>query len=292
MKRAAAIVIALSVAALSSANYMTAPAFSLYNGWSALAYVAAYLLLEAWWIGMRGGLDWKESLARSFIANFVTAALSFMCAGFLGFPDLSTVWVGSRWNPDPLQTTLRFLCIFAALSAITEFLFWIKDLGWRKALGRTLVAHLIGIPMGLVILLTPSRPYTGLESVVGRLRSIGRHRLIGAMAHGRLQVARSQTAEALLSELAREDGMPPSADAWALAYRAAYERFDRAEQRRYTYELNVEGLESLGPGSKTSAPGKLWILRYREGPQSGWGTVIDLPSDNVRDTDNPKQLGF
>lgn len=234
------------------------PTFALANGAMGLgleqwdlnywfAYVVATVVFEGWYIGKRLGLPSWRGLSVSILANLFTGVL---CAGGgLLAPFLHSSFVGSSANPNPLLNAVALLAIFAIPSGLFEYLFWRTMLtkGSRSCsiedlFKRTMVAHLLVIPLGMVILLVPDRPYRGLEAVANSQR---RWRLSDfrveldsyIQEHSALPTATNF--EELLREIPSTTKMPDADPRWLMFYKAQYERFDTGETRRLPFRLNT-----------------------------------------------------
>ncbi len=133
-----------------------------------LRYWAAYCLsmvaVEAWWMQRKLELSWSRSIFTSLVANAVTGSL---CGIGCFAPVLHQPFVGTGSDPSPFWNSVVILLMFAIPSALAESVVWkvsLRDAPGNKIVLQSLFVHLWTIPIGLVILLLPARPYLGLEA--------------------------------------------------------------------------------------------------------------------------------
>jgi hypothetical protein len=217
-------------------------------------YVAVTTVLEAWLIGRYFELSWLKSLLASAIANAVTG---FCCAGSGALaPFLHENFVGTETDPQPFLNALALLTVFALPSALLESIawhFWIK--GKEKSLvGGTIVAHLIGIPVALTILLVPNEPY---KHVWTESPNAARLSLLGAVEdflaeHKRIPAAKS------IPELV-DEVMPPGPKRERTLAGLIIYRHTRFKSERVGFIYSVE--PSL-PGKKFKATGRNEWRKY------------------------------
>ena len=137
-----------------------------------LAYVLATVVFEALALGWWLKCPMKQAVWISIGANLVTGILGGFISGILGYGFLGVV--GSTVNPDPLGQIVVMLTAFGVGSAVVEASVWRSKLSaneelrpYAPVLARSLAVHLLGVPLALLILLMPERPYPGLEQQVG-----------------------------------------------------------------------------------------------------------------------------
>ena len=204
------------------------------------AYLAVTVLFEAAVLGRWLQVPFGRAIWTSVFANLLTAVIAAPFTGILS--DLFLFAFGSQLNPNPFCETLLLFTIFGVFSAVIEAWPWIyparrSGQPRSRVLGRSLAAHLIGVPLGMVVLLAPARPYHGLEMQVAAQRD---------------NWLRPQVIVALGSYIEEHHALPPgptygdvleqlrprlgrfSADPglWAAAYSPDYHRFDLSEMKR------------------------------------------------------------
>jgi len=125
-----------------------------------VVYVVATVVLEGWIIGRSLYHGWLKSFGLSTLFNFLTA---FCCAAGFFAPFLHA----DRVEVNPLLWTVEVLCFYGLISALIECCLWrlsSRETMTSLVVKRTFLAHGLGIPLALCILLIPSRPYPGLEA--------------------------------------------------------------------------------------------------------------------------------
>ncbi|MGV3723648.1 MAG: hypothetical protein ACO1SX_22350 [Actinomycetota bacterium] len=264
-----------------------------------LGYVAVTVFYEAWAFGRVLEAPWKRALTRSVWANALTAGVGGCVAGVVAYPFLGIF--GSTLNPNPLAQTLLLLVAFGLVSAWIEALVWQElaapvGLDFRGFLARSCVIHLVGAPLAMVILLSPARPYPGLEgqAYAERFFWLGRHEVRRALEQfiaGRQRVPSVETYGELLEVLRPELGRFASdRDLWTAGYFPSYQRFDTGEARRgakVEWNARPAGFARVLSGK---LPGPVWLTRVRaEGRTEG--LVMDA-GGRVRATADPVALGF
>ncbi|MCW3094489.1 MAG: hypothetical protein JWL77_107 [Chthonomonadaceae bacterium] len=294
----------LLMPSVASANGAMSLALATFAWGPWFAYVVVTIVFEAAALNIWLHVPFARAFNCSLGANCLTALLGGLFSGLfcalLGF-------YGGRLNPNPFGQTLLLFTLFGSLSALVEAYFWRAAIdtplrkeavpggsatlrSWQVTLG-CLIVHLVGVPVGLAVLLIPSRPYPGLEGQVYATREyyleqrdlkralqdyISEHQALPpAHSYGELL----QLLKPRLSHFANDP------DLWAAAYVPDYHRFDTTERRRDPIEWN-----SRAAGYKLSDDYKpLWLIRSRyhgfcEGfVLSGWG---------VKRTMDPKELGY
>jgi hypothetical protein len=280
----------------ASANGAMSLALATFNWIPWMAYVVVTVLFEAWALGRWLKVPVPDALRCSVVANFVTAIIGGVMSGPLSYGFLGIF--GSRLNPNPFGQTLFVFTLFGLLSAYVEAHFWFctkQDLDETvrrgHTLGRCIVIHLIGIPLGLCILLSPSRPYRGLEEQA----SYRRHHLIPYRVsqawndyveeHNAPPVAHSyeELLELLrprLEQFANDPGL------WAAAYAPNYHRFDTTEMRREPVRWNPRAMR-LKPSDTSDK--RVWLVRRGEGRNA---TGIVLQWGKLRRIQRPIDLKY
>jgi len=264
-----------------------------------LGYVVATILYEAWAFGRVLELPWKRALGRSVAANALTAGIGGCASGVLAHPFLGIF--GSTLNPNPLAQTLLLLAAFGLVSAWVEALVWLElaaptGLSSRRLMARSCLIHMAGVPLALVILLMPVRPYPGLESQAHAQRFfwLGRHEVRKALEQfiGLHQRVPSVETYGELLEVLRPDlgRFGSDRDLWTAAYAPSYQRFDTGEARRgATVEWNARpaGFAEVLQGELL---GPIWLTRVRTYGRAE-GLVMET-GGRVRATSDPVALGF
>lgn len=292
----AAFLVLFTLPAAAYANGAMALALSLFAWPLWLIYVAAMVLFEALWIGRALGMPLGDALKRSFAANFVTLVLGGIFSGFFGY--LLYGAFGSFLNPNPLSEAILLLSLGALFSAIIEARFWESwhdKVPWRS----TFAAHLLGIPVALVILLLPSHPYPGLEAQANFRRSRAVHSVKRALSHEVQEKERFplvKTFPELLEHVSHRPELKyyqSASDLWAAAYMPDFQRFDTGEQRRNPLEWNA----SLSGKQCKDLTKRVWVVRwhYSLGNNSaveGWVYNPDHGYGELVQSRDPKDLEF
>lgn len=252
----------VALAATASANAAMGRALEIFDFKIWTVYVVITILFEAWFIGRRFEFSWSRSIMFSALFNAITA---FTCAGGLFAPFLHT-YIGTH----PFVHTLTILTMFGIASAVVEGAFW--DAARKKknmkgsSLGRSFLAHLIGVPLSLAILLLPARPYPGLEHSAynwryGEIRQLTRE----AYTDGKALYAEEVVQFATPEEFKR--AFLDVADDPELARRALltpdFGRFSSSDGEPFVIELNHERPEE-----------RQWLVRFRD-PKGGGITIDD-----------------
>jgi len=261
-----------------------------YRTWA--VYVVAMVVLEAWLIGIRGGYDWPRSLLISFLANGITA---FMC------PAIIAVGLhGFNINPNPLLYVTKLLFFFGIGSAYMESIAWslakptevlavpdnrFAQFYQKSIVLRSFAAHMIGIPLALVILLSPSHPYQGLTRIVEAHRSREMRQVIMSLEEEireKGQVPSISSIEDLVDKYA-PTSIKNEADLWAIGYIPDYTRFDTGEQRRKPWEWNpnASGKTTATDETGNRKLGAIWLSRTQT---DGYfrGYILDRDSGQVK----------
>lgn len=261
-------------------------------------YVAAMVLFEALVMGRLLRVPLLGALGRSVWANFLTAILGGVVSGILSYIFLGVF--GSRLNPNPFGQTLLLFTLFALASAPVEARVWLgaptttsKKPHHSRVLALSFAVHLLGVPLGLAVLLSPVRPYPGLEMQVGAQRHVFlQGELRGALNDyiGQHQALPPDLTYAEVLQRLRPDidrfGRDPGL--WAAAYRPIYHRFDLGEMRRAPVEWNARAArEKLFEGP----PRTLWLSRSCSDGHCE-GLVMELPGAMVGRHSDPVKLGY
>jgi hypothetical protein len=258
------------------------------------AYVIAMILVEAWLIGRWLGEGWPKSLLISLGANFVTGVL---CAGGGCLaPFLHTSFVGPANNPNPFLNSIVLLLIYAIPSALLEALFWVAIARPNResaaVVGRSAFAHLVTVPVALVILLIPSRPYRGLEAMTAYQRRISLfdvHRALETFIqiNGRLPSGRTPHE---IAEQISNGGNDVERYEIAL-YRPEYGRFSMGDDWSHPLETN-SALRGFKFPDKEGEEKWVWYVRDPDqiSPAS-YGLAVDLGSGRTQLTRDPAKLG-
>lgn len=262
--------------------------------WWAL-YVLVTLMVEAALIGVLLRVPWRLALSGSLAANAVTGLTGCLCSGIPSYAFEGVF--GTLTNPNPFGRIVLLFSLSALISGFVESVVWRSWLRneplqptTRRMRSVVLGVHLATVPVGLGVLLIPSRPYPGLEGQTDYQRRIAFERPIRDALELYLQdhetLPEADSAEAFLQQLIRSSPLESRKDAWLMAYEADQARFDTHEMRRKPLELNPAAHSYHR--EKTTKP--VWILRRR--PHDGWtrGLVIE-PYGTVKWTSDPALLG-
>ncbi len=240
----------LSLAPIAAANGAMGYALEIFEFRVWAVYVAATVLLEAWIVGRFLGHSWLKSILLSLGINAMTA---FCCAGgsFAAFLHSMTV------DGNPLWWTTELLVVFGLVSACAESIPWRlsnKSSPKWQTFRRTLLAHLAGVPLALVILLIPARPYPSLEAGANTWRRIHlrwdlRHVYDDRFDDGKGEFKQFQNVKELEHRLDELGGYG------VCLYASVYRRFDWRDPRidPLPVELNQHVSDKEG-----------WLLRIHE----------------------------
>lgn len=290
--------------ALASLLLLVLPGAALANGAMSLAlsifvwpiwlvYVGAMVFFEAFWIGRALKMPFQEAIKKSLQANLVTLILGAIFSGIFGYMLYGCF--GTYFNPNPLAQSILLLTLGGLVSACIEAPFWKTWQGtpWRASLA----AHLLGVPIALLILLLPPQPYTGLQ---------------GQAAWRRNKILDAPLLSALREELSEQESFPnvstfpelleklrprlhyqgyvDAPDLWAVAYRPDYHRFDTGERRRNPVEWNA----ALAGKRRKDLPELVWVIRWHEslGQPYVRGWIYQSRSGELSRSTDPTKLGF
>lgn len=295
MKRVLVSIVLLAMAASALANGAMGLALEMFEFKTWFVYVAAMLIIEAWMIGRWIGVSWPASFGLAISANAFTA---FCCPSVLT-PFLHYSMVGTQANPNPFWNAVALLTGFAFVSAFFESFFWVWSAHKRQkewVMWRVLLAHLLGVPLALVILLIPPRPYVGLEAFA---RAKRRAILRAAMKSLKWDMSEHpmpdvKTSEDLVILYSRTSFYKDVPDTWAAAYDPEFSRFATGEDRRIPFELN----RALIGKSAKDVKSRTWLLRLKRADGSVQGYVVTpVGSGNfhyveIEGTSNSQLLGY
>jgi hypothetical protein len=265
------------------------------------AYVVAMVALEAWLIGRWAKVPWKASLGISILANLITGV---MCGGLSCLaPILHGVFVGSRTDPNPFLNAIVLLAAFGVPSG------WIESLVWRtclrkssetKFVARSILIHLVTIPVGLSILLVPDRPYLGLEVTTEwrrRMVFTGAVRKAGEAYIGGKQQIPSETNPRDLGRLL-DAYRDPEEGVDSLSYALhlpGFSRFSFGENWTRPFEINkaIAGRKIIEPKDQVEEHWVWWIRPpYGSKGHQSWGLMVDLNWGQVKTTRDTTELGY
>ena len=291
--RVMVLLILLAIAATASANGAMGLALEMFELRTWFVYVAVTIVLEAFVIGRAANLNWKKSLGVSLLANFITAATCAYPGCFV--PVLHGSFVGSGINPNPFWNSVALLTFYGLVSALVEGFIWAGFVA-KDAKSRTrvasLTAHLVGVPVALMILLIPARPYQGLERTINRQRMYfvtSLHESVGLQIRKTNRTPSNSSASALISAAA-EGAHDDASNAWAAGYKANFERFDTHEMKREPIEINPGVLGR--PVDTNGGQYWVWLIRFHFGKgEVDRGLAIDLGSGWVQNADAVRMDG-
>jgi hypothetical protein len=307
--RAAILVVALLLPALAAANASMGLALEMFDYTPWLIYVAVTVVFEAWMIGGWLRLHWLACIGVSIFANSFTA----LCCPMVATPMLHEAYIGGKLNPSPFLTVVVWLVVLGLFSAVFESAFWYwARLASKKArsehpLRRSILAHMVGVPLALIILLAPAHPYRALSITMGERRPILWEALLGTLRISEngdgVTVPSVKSVPALL-RLAETTSNPKArdvtwpAETWTAAYVMDYGRFDLGETKRHPVEWNVA---AAGKTFKLSDSMKEvvgpWLVRYRFEDGRVGGLCLNLGGSEfdwqrLKYSDDPVALGY
>lgn len=240
-------------------------------------YVVGTLVFEAVYLGRAFSVPLPKALVTSLAANFLSAIL---CTNICGVG-----LHGGGINPNPLLNMVGTFLGFAAVSGFIEsYPWWVlvrktmpgKDM---TVLGKTLLAHYLWVPIGVVIMLVPSRPYPLAEVYSLRTRSY-------VVQPSLRKAIENQRHYDSLEALLRGEN-PDNPDAWACAYVPQWDRFSMGETKKHPMEYNpaIKNLDFYKLGGDQA----VWLVRYRGcGRVEGWV----WKNGSVQLTRKPSILGY
>lgn len=229
-------------------------------------YVGATVFLEAWYIGRGLKQTWPVSLLCSLLFNGLTAlcVVSECYAPFLHEGDL---------NPHPLLHIIILLVVFNVISGWIEAVLWSRAaMGENKnyVVYRSVAGHLLGVPVALVILLFPSRPYKTLEMRTFYARrnylrehlSRGIENYVAERKKLKKPIEKITSIEQLVPYMDLSTDTyrgRPTADGWACLYNPQFSRFSLGENKQhpFLFEFHTEK----------------WGKILTEEDEGGWATV-------------------
>jgi len=136
---------------------------------------------------------------------------------------------------------VALLAGFAIPSALAEGVIWswfAKGKSSGLIIGSSVLAHLIGIPVALAILLIPSHPYVGLEGFTRAKRRWVIHDSASRMTSEIQEKARipDLNGDTLPRIIATNPEWP---DPWTALYEPDFQRFDFGEMKRVPLQWNL-----------------------------------------------------
>jgi len=240
----------LVIPATALANGAMGYALEIFEFRAWVVYVVATVALEAWIIGRFFGHSWSKCFGLSFAFNATTA---FCCAGGLWAPALHAMVV----DGDPLLWTCELLIVFGLVSAVTEAILWRfftrGSPEWR-VFRRVALAHALGVPLALVILLSPGRPYPGYEAVANVWRFIHLRTQLRHVYDERTD--ENGKVRQFRDVLELEQQLDAMGGYGACLYPATYPRFATRDPRRHRFAVDINHRPS------TDEVG--WLIRVHE----------------------------
>jgi hypothetical protein len=284
------VLVLVSVAAIASANGVMGYALEQYDFHAWLVYVIGTIVFEAWAIGRWAGKSWPAAVGISIVANLVTAGC---CANLCGV-GLHSTFVGSRINPNPLANMLVMFTVFGVISGLVESVVW--SIATRrnesKFAVRSLLAHLVWVPLGMAIMLVPSRPYPMLEAYTVYARHFHVQtvaRLISNEIYESSRIPDHHDTARLFQELIPADGSNTE-DAWAVAYRPDFSRFSIGQTKgELFWEWNTAATKLKVDSPKM--PEQIWLLRPKK-RESRYPFGLVWNGSEVKLVRNDTQLGY
>lgn len=283
------------VAAPASANGAMGMALATFEWPLWLTYVAVTVILEAVLFGVWLRVTPMRALGLAIAAN----ALTGLIGGYLsGIPSYAFQGAfGSSTNPNPFGRILLLFALSALISAWLESKVWfagVRNLDRPPSPGGlsavSLAIHLLTLPVGLAILLSPDRPYPGLVGQTWYYRKINFERPVAEALQSYLSahttLPRAADGEAFIRALAKEPPLRDLPDAWLVAYRPDQARFDTREMRRKPLEWNAANRFHR---EKSESP--VWVLRFRTEGDWARGLVV-YPGGEARWTQDREELGY
>lgn len=279
--RRGVVILGVALAASARANGAMGLGLEVFRVDAWWAYVVVTIIFEAWLMGRWLALPLRVSLPLSLLANTLTGFLGLGC-GAPFFHEMSG-------HPRPFLFAVGVLTIFAFPSALVEAFVWLASK--RKAyqsyvLAKCVAVHLIGIPVALVVLLIPSRPYPGLERSTGYWRGFRLNmacRDFPARLEGWGKVPHFKDGEAAVRAIA-----PDEPDAWQYVYQPAFGRFDLDESRRGTAAEWNHSVEGLSPDQLANLE-HVWLFRWRI---DGYAKGVVYDAGRITMSGNEKVLGW
>lgn len=298
--RPGAILAVLGLAASASANGAMGLGLEMFDLRYWFAYAVAMVVLEAWLIGRWANVAWPASLGISILANLITGV---MCGGIGCFaPLLHGAFVGSVTDPNPFLNAVVLLAAFAVPSG------WVESLVWRaclrkskdtKLLARSVIVHLVTIPVGLSILLISDRPYRGLESTTAwhrRLVLSGEVRRAAEWYIGeRQQIPLETDARALGQTLeGYRDPDEGKSNLVSALFQPGFSRFSFGEDWTRPFEINktIAGRKIVEPKDEAEDHWIWWVRPPYDGTGYQWGLIVELNWGQVKATRDRKELGY
>ena len=280
----------LVVATNAYANASMGMAFETfeYRAWA--IYVIATVALEAIVIGRALRTSWGKSLLFSALANALTALFGVAFCSELLAPGLHSMVD----NPNPFLRTTFTLILLGALSAWIEAALWAAFTRTPKedrahVTRASFIAHAWGLPLALLILLTPPHPYTGIDATtnvwrrihhMGNLKQAWTEARVRAYDKGSDNVQPFNSLQELLS--ACKECRTYAGDGFvAETYYANYSRFDVREEGRYPIESKIN------PRFFKHQDSEEWVLYVRYPPPYNY-MVLWVNGEVRRGDEQPK----
>jgi hypothetical protein len=133
-----------------------------------LIYVGTTVILEAVLFGVWLRVPPFRALGLSILANALTGLIGGYFSGIPSYAFHSAF--GTATDPNPFGRIVLLFALSAALSAWLEAKVWIagtrgldKPASPQRVTAISVAIHFLTLPVGLAILLSPERPYPGLE---------------------------------------------------------------------------------------------------------------------------------
>ena len=254
--RPAAVICLLGLAPLALANGAMGLALEVFDFRIWAVYVVATVVLEAWIVGRSMHHSWIKSVGLSTLFNFLTA---FCCAAGFFAPALHP----DRIELNPFLWTIEVLSFYGLVSALIEFRLWKassrETMTWF-IFKKTFLAHALGIPLALTILLIPSRPYPGLEADSNVWRFFG-------LIHHRNEIYNDRiTDDGKVRQFASakefEQKLDEVGGSGVCLYNAVYRRFDFHDPRidPRPFELNPKVSEGDPWAARIHINDQVWEL--------------------------------
>jgi hypothetical protein len=213
-------------------------------------YVVATIALEAGIIGRFLGHSWPKSLGLSLLFNALTA---LCCASGGWAPFLHAMVV----DGNPVLWTFELLVTFGIISALAEAIMWqltaMQAPGWPM-FKKVLYSHAVGVPLALLILLIPSRPYPGYEAVATSWRYLHLRQALGHVYDDRTDKDGNVRQFGSFREL--ENRLDEMGGYGACLYDATYPRFATKDPRVQPLEVELN--------QRPSTDNVDWLIRIEE----------------------------
>jgi hypothetical protein len=304
--------VTILIAAPASANGAMGMALATFEWPLWLTYVGVTLLLEALILGIYWRVPPLRAVAMSVLANAATAFLGGYCLWYAALIPLTAVELlvrtgpglqdsvgkvfGTGANPNPIGQIVLFFTVSALLSAWIEGRIWwaanrqiFEEKSFGAVLRASIAVHMVTLPVGLAILLSPERPYPGLEARTASARQSILWRPIADATMTYVKTDRrlpnAGSAEEFVRALASQPALESNSDAWVAAYEPDFRRFDTGEFRRHSLEWNDKAKVPSDGSADT-----VWLIRRVENSWA-YGLVIDANGE-ARWSRRSEELGL